>query len=76
MLARQHKLKVGQVGIVGYVTGHGVPRIATDVGADSVYFNNLDLPLTRSEMALPLKIGEQIIGALDVQSTKSNAFSQ
>ena len=75
MLARQHKLKVGQVGIVGYVTGHGVPRIATDVGADSVYFNNLDLPGTRSEMALPLKIGEQIIGALDVQSTKSNAFS-
>jgi Signal transduction histidine kinase, nitrate/nitrite-specific len=75
MLARQHKLKVGQVGIVGYVTGHGVPRIATDVGVDSVYFNNLDLPLTRSEMALPLKIGEQIIGALDVQSTKSNAFS-
>jgi GAF domain-containing protein/HAMP domain-containing protein len=75
MLARQHKLKIGQVGIVGYVTGHGVPRIATDVGADSVYFNNLDLPLTRSEMALPLKIGEQIIGAMDVQSTKSNAFS-
>ena len=75
MLARQHKLKVGQVGIVGYVTGHGVPRIATDVGADSVFFNNVDLPLTRSEMALPLKIGEQIIGALDVQSIKSNAFS-
>ena len=75
MLARQHKLKVGQVGIVGFVTGHGVPRIATDVGANSVYFNDLDLPLTRSEMALPLKIGEQIIGALDVQSTKSNAFS-
>ncbi|MDR3577080.1 MAG: GAF domain-containing protein [Anaerolineaceae bacterium] len=74
MLARQHKLRIGQVGIVGYVTGHGVPRIATDVGADSVYFNNLDLPLTRSEMALPLKIGDQIIGALDVQSKKSNAF--
>jgi len=75
MLARHHQLKIGQVGIVGFVTGRGVPRIATDVGADSVYFNNLDLPLTRSEMALPLKIGEQIIGALDVQSTKSNAFS-
>ncbi len=75
MLARQHRLKVGQVGIVGYATGVGEPRIATDVGEDSVYFNNPDLPLTRSEMALPLKTGEVIIGALDVQSTTANAFS-
>lgn len=76
MLARQHRLKVGQVGIVGYVTGTGKPRIATDVGEDSVFFKNPDLPLTRSEMALPLKIGDQVIGALDVQSTVSGAFSQ
>ena len=46
MLARQHKLRVGQVGIVGYTTGNGLPRIATDVGSDAVYFNNPDLPLT------------------------------
>lgn len=76
MLARQHKLKVGQVGMVGYVTGAGEPRISTDVGKDAVFFNNPDLPLTRSEMALPLKIGSQIIGALDVQSVKSDAFSE
>ncbi len=75
MLARQHKLKVGQVGIVGYVTGKGLPRIATDVGSDSVYFNNRDLPATRSEMALPLMTGDTVIGAIDVQSTQSNAFS-
>ena len=76
MLARQHKLKVGQVGIVGYVTGTGNPRIATDVGKDAVFFNNPDLPETKSEMALPLKIEDRIIGALDIQSTESNAFSQ
>jgi len=75
MLARQHKLRVGAVGIVGYTTGYGVPRIATDVGQDAVFFNNPDLPLTRSEMALPLKVGDQIIGAMDVQSTEANAFS-
>lgn len=75
MLNRRHALKVGKVGIVGFVTGSGQPRIATDVGEDAVFFNNPDLPLTRSEMALPLKIGEEIIGALDVQSTESNAFS-
>ncbi|HPN52661.1 MAG TPA: GAF domain-containing protein, partial [Anaerolineaceae bacterium] len=76
MLARQHKLKVGQVGIVGYVTATGKPRIATDVGTDAYFFNNPDLPLTRSEMALPLKSGDKIIGALDVQSTVQNAFGE
>lgn len=76
MLERQHKLRVGQVGIVGYVTGTGEPRIATDVGEDAVFFNNPDLPETRSEMALPLKLGDLIIGALDVQSIEPDAFSQ
>jgi GAF domain-containing protein/HAMP domain-containing protein len=75
MLARQHMLAVGKVGIVGHVTSFGEPRVATDVGEDSVFFNNPDLQHTRSELALPLKAGDQIIGALDVQSTESNAFS-
>lgn len=76
MLARGHRLAVGKVGIVGYVTGTGRPRIALDVGEDAVHFANPDLPLTRSEMALPLKIGDRIIGALDVQSVEPNAFDQ
>lgn len=75
MLARQHKLEIGKVGIVGRVTSTGTARIATDVGDDAVYFNNPDLPETRSEMALPLKVSNRIIGALDVQSTEPNAFS-
>jgi GAF domain-containing protein/HAMP domain-containing protein len=75
MLARKHTLAVGKTGIVGNVTFTGQPRIATDVGDDAVFFNNPDLPLTRSEMALPLKFGAEIIGALDVQSTEANAFS-
>jgi GAF domain-containing protein/HAMP domain-containing protein len=76
MLTRGHRLKVGEVGIVGYVTGTGNPRIALDVGADATFFDNPDLPTTRSEMALPLVAGGQILGALDVQSTESNAFTQ
>lgn len=75
MLQRGHQLKVGQVGIVGYVTASGEARIALDVGADATYFNNPDLPETRSEAALPLKIGSEIIGALDAQSRMANAFS-
>jgi GAF domain-containing protein len=75
MLARNHKLQVGQTGIVGFVTATGTPRIALDVGTDAVFFDNPDLPATRSEIALPLLIGTQVIGALDVQSEKENAFS-
>jgi GAF domain-containing protein len=74
MLARNHRLKLG-VGVVGFCAQTGQPRIALDVGADSVYFNNPDLPETRSEAALPLKSRGETIGVLDVQSTEAGAFS-
>jgi len=75
-LARGHRLKVGEVGIVGYVAGTGEPRVAADVGKDAVFFNNPDLPETRSEMALPLKVRDRVIGVLDVQSTQIAAFTE
>jgi len=75
MLARKHQLRVGQEGIVGFSIDVQRARIALDVGEDAVFFNNPDLPATRSEMALPLIIGKDVIGALDVQSEQSNAFS-
>jgi GAF domain-containing protein len=76
MLMRGHKLKSEVEGIVGYVTGSGKSRIALDTGSDKTHFKNPDLPETRSELALPLLIGKQIIGALDVQSKSPNAFSE
>ncbi|MCH7480102.1 MAG: GAF domain-containing protein [Chloroflexi bacterium] len=75
MLARGHKLQVGKVGVVGYSAGQGEPRIAQDVGADVIYYDNPDMPATRSEMALPLMVRNQVIGVLDVQSEQANAFS-
>jgi GAF domain-containing protein/HAMP domain-containing protein len=75
MLDRGHKLAVGQTGVVGLVADTGIPRIALDVGEDSYYFDNPDLPETRSEMALPLKTQDEIIGILDVQSKIPGAFS-
>ena len=76
MLERKHQLKVGETGIVGYVTQNVKARIALDVGKDAVFFDNPDLPQTRSEMALPLVAGGQVLGALDVQSTEPQAFSE
>ena len=75
MLARRHSLKVGEVGIVGTVAATGQPRVALDVGSDAVFFDNPDLPETRSEMGLPLVVREETIGVLDVQSTEEAAFS-
>ena len=74
MLARHHRLHVGVQGIVGNVTATGIPRVAMDVGEDAVFFDNPELPETHSEMALPLLSGNQITGALDVQSTQRGAF--
>jgi GAF domain-containing protein len=76
MLARHHQLKIGGTGIVGYVSQSGYPRIALSTGADAVFFNNPDLPETNSEMALPLKYGNEVIGVLDVQSHHISAFSE
>jgi len=75
MLERGHQLKVGGTGIVGYVSQSGRPRIALDTGTDAVFFNNPDLPGTRSEIALPLKYGTKTIGVLDVQSTLPSDFN-
>lgn len=74
MLQRGHRLAFGQTGIVGFVAATGTPRIALDVGDDSVFFDNPDLPETRSELGLPLRVGGEIIGVLDVQSKQANAF--
>ncbi|HSM71124.1 MAG TPA: GAF domain-containing protein [Anaerolineales bacterium] len=74
MLARGHRLALG-TGVVGYSAQTGQPRIALDVGADAVFFDNPDLPNTRSEVALPLKSRDDIVGVLDVQSTQPGAFS-
>jgi nitrate/nitrite-specific signal transduction histidine kinase len=76
MLARGHKLGVGRSGVVGRVAQTGLPRIALDVGADQFYFDNPDLPETRSEIALPLKVAGRVIGVLDVQSKEAEAFSE
>lgn len=76
MLKRGHRLRVGATGIVGSVAGQGKARIALDVGADAAYFNNPDLPGTRSEIALPLTVGSQTVGVLDVQSAELDAFKE
>jgi GAF domain-containing protein/HAMP domain-containing protein len=74
LLARQHSLSVGSQSVIGQVTERAEPVIASDTDASLVHRRNELLPDTRSEMALPMRIGDQVIGALDVQSVAPNAF--
>lgn len=76
MLRRGHKLKVGEEGIVGYVTSTGQPRIVLDIDKDTYHYKNPVLPKTRSELSLPFRVGDDIIGALDVQSLHRDAFDE
>jgi len=75
LIARKHKLGVGSNSIIGWVTANNSPRIASDVSEDPVHFRNELLTETRSEAAVPLQVGGLVLGALDVQSTEPEAFS-
>jgi signal transduction histidine kinase/GAF domain-containing protein len=68
------RLRVGKQGIIGWVAGEGQPLLVNDVSQEPRYVPNDALPATRSELAVPLKIGQQVIGILDVQSDELNAF--
>jgi GAF domain-containing protein len=68
------RLKVGEEGIIGWVAGNGRPLLVNDVHADPRYKQWVALPDTQSELAVPIKIGGQTIGVLNVESDERNAF--
>jgi GAF domain-containing protein len=70
----RHRLRVGGNSMVGTAISTGQARISQDVGAEPIRFENPLLPYTRSEIALPLIVGDAVLGALDVQSTQEAAF--
>ena len=63
-------------GITGHVAQTGQPILANDVAQEPRYRAVDLLDGTRSELSVPLIAEGQIVGALDVQSNKVNAFSQ
>lgn len=72
--ARRHRLQVGSKSLVGAAISTREPQVALDIGTSAVRFNNPLLPNTRSEIAIPLMMGERVIGALDVQSVREADF--
>jgi signal transduction histidine kinase/CheY-like chemotaxis protein len=72
---RNHRLAVGSRSVIGTVTVTGQPLVVNDVSQSDLYFANPLLPETRAELAIPLKISDRIIGALDIQSKQAGAFT-
>ncbi|RPJ02990.1 MAG: GAF domain-containing protein, partial [Chloroflexi bacterium] len=72
-----HKLPVGSDSVIGRVTARGQTVMASDtLRGDVPWRPNPLLPQTRAEMALPLMIEGRVIGALDVQSTQPDVFTE
>jgi GAF domain-containing protein len=76
MVANKHQLEVGGNSMIGWTTASRMARIALDVGAEAVRFNNPYLPETRSELAIPILSKGNILGALTIQSNRPNAFDE
>ena len=73
--ARQHRLAVGSNAVVGQTLARGEPVIVNDVRKSDIHQFNPLLPDTLAELGIPLKIGDEIIGVLDIQATMPQAFN-
>jgi signal transduction histidine kinase/ActR/RegA family two-component response regulator len=71
---RQKRFRVGIDGIVGYVANTGEPLYIPDVSKDSRYVEGL--PGVKSEAAFPLKVRDQVIGVLNIESTEEAQFDE
>lgn len=68
-----YRLKPGQ-GIIGRAAQTGQPVLVPDTTVDPDYLNWNGLPHTRSELAVPIKRGDRVLGVMDMQATESDAF--
>lgn len=76
LLARGHRLSVGGQSLVGQAVLQGQLVVARDTATSLIHRPNELLPDTRAELVIPLRIGEQIMGVLDVQSKSRNTFDE
>jgi signal transduction histidine kinase/CheY-like chemotaxis protein len=72
--ARSFRLKIGSEGICGWVAATGLPLCVPDVEREPRYVALSNLVITRSELAVPIRRGSEVIGVLDIQSPALRAF--
>lgn len=71
----KHRVEIDSLNIIGRSILNRKAQVVIDVGEKAVQFSNPLLPYTRSEISLPLYVGDRILGALDVHSTQEAAFN-
>jgi GAF domain-containing protein len=76
LLRRGHRLEVGGVSVIGQVTEQGQTILVRDIGVSAVHRRNEFLPETQAELAIPLRLENRVIGALDVQSKERDSFTE
>jgi len=74
MLADGHQIEIG-IGVVGTAAETGQPVLATDVTRDREWRPNPNLPETQGELAVPIRLRDQVFGILDVQSDRAGALT-
>lgn len=74
LLARHHKISVGEGSIVGSVATSGKSVVVPNTEHSEIHKPNPLLPDTRSELAVPLIVEGRVIGVLDMQADRPNTF--
>ena len=74
-LSTKFRLKVGGQGICGWVAASGAPLLVPDVSRDPRYVRCAAEVSTRTELAVPIRRGERVIGVLDIQSARLGALT-
>ncbi|HEY5982390.1 MAG TPA: response regulator [Anaerolineales bacterium] len=74
MKARGHILPINSKSLVGKAASTGEPVVVRDVASDPTYHRNPLLGDTLAECAIPLRVGNRIIGVLDIHSSTAGAF--
>ena len=70
-----HSVPYG-VGIIGTSAATGKPVLRPNVSTDPTWQANPLLPHTKGELAVPIKIGDNVLGVLDVQSARVNQLNE
>ena len=76
MKAQRYSIAVGSASTVGKVSESGESILINDTTHDPMHQANPLLLDTQSEVAIPLRIGSRIVGAIDIQSTETFAFTE